>query len=188
MYSPKLASKNTHIHASDRFSKTWVLEGFHRSPERIWNHVSILCLSENILRHLTVMRTGTCFHQTHAELPFYKCQGGVAHVRNWAKSLSVLCWISLQCITERTCMQYWTLNIYSASLTDKNEEYSFTTLTDNIALHALQARVNCCGAEVQFQKRIIWEFPAVSSCQKAHRMIWDTIIKDSFEMQHAYCM
>lgn len=70
---------------------------------------------------------------------------------------------------------------------DKNVEFSFATLADNAALHALQARVNCCGAEAQSPSGIIWEFPAVFSCQKAHRMILGVDIKDSFELQHAYC-
>lgn len=60
------------------------------SPERIWNHVSILCLSENILRHLTAMLSGTCLHQKHAEPPFYKCQGGIAVCSLYEKSSSNL--------------------------------------------------------------------------------------------------
>lgn len=70
---------------------------------------------------------------------------------------------------------------------DKNVEFSFAALADNTALRALQAILNCCGAEAQFPSGIIWEFPAVSSCQKAHRMTRGMVIKDSFELQHAYC-
>ena len=99
--SPKSVSKfgKTHTHTN-----LWVLQDlsplrFSQMSREDLKPCEYFVLSENILRHLAVMLPGTCLHQTHAELPFHKCQGGVSHVK--AQILPVLCWISLQCITEK---------------------------------------------------------------------------------------
>ncbi len=74
--------------------------------------------------------------------------------------------------------KHWTYILHLNK--DKIGEFSFSTVSDNTAL---QARVNCCGAEIQFPAG---KDLGVSSCQRVHEVTVGTVIKDNFEIQHAY--
>lgn len=96
------------------------------------------------------------------------------------KFLSVLCWISLQCIIEKKKNLHVTVSIKHLFLQLYREKLQIL-----ICISHLQQCMHCKQEWTAvvlisyFPRGMIWEFPAVSSCQKAHRMIRGTTAKDS---------
>lgn len=60
-------------------------------------------------------------------------------------------------------------------LRQKNSQLQLSMTT----LHALQAKGNCCCAEFQLPRGMVWEHPAVFSCQKAHWMLRITAVGET---------
>lgn len=131
---------------------------------------------KNILRHLAVTLPGTCLHQTHAELPLFKCQGSIAHERNRAQTLldrpAVHCWIFLHAIVNIKHL-FWHLN--------RRKKKKRRIPICNTALHAQQEWTTVLPKSKSWGERF-WSFqlfPSVRGHRKwcealLLRQFWDT--------------